>query len=71
MAIAHAAATPKTRLSGTAIAAASEREPDRGERIGLGDRREVDADALPERLDEDEGKRHEQEQREEQQRDGR
>ena len=46
LAIAHAAATPNTRFSGTAIAGGDQRELDRRQRVGLGDRGEVDADAL-------------------------
>ena len=36
LAMAQAAATPKTTFSGTAIAGDQQRQPDRGERVGLG-----------------------------------
>ncbi len=46
-----------------------QRQPDRVQRIRLGDRREIDAEPLLQRLVEHERQRHEQEQREERQRD--
>ena len=51
-AISQAAATPNTRFSGTQIAAVSSVSRIAAQRLGLGDRLDVAAEALAERLDE-------------------
>ena len=70
LAIAQAAATPKTRFSGTAIAAANQRQLDRRQRVGLGERVRVGLPALAQRLGEHRHQRQQQEEREECQREG-
>ena len=63
LAIAQAAATPNTRFSGTAIAAASSVSRIAASASGSTIAREIDAQPFFERLDEHRDQRHEQEQR--------
>jgi hypothetical protein len=63
LAIAQAAATPKTRLSGTAIAATSSVSRMAASASGSAIGREIGADAPAKRLDEDGDQRQHQEQR--------
>ena len=65
LAIAQAAARPKTRLSGTAIAATSSVSRIAASASGSPKRREIGAEPVAERLDEDDDQRQQQEEREE------
>ena len=49
-AIAQAAATPNSVFNGTTIAAVSQREPDRGDRVGRAQRFEIDVEPARERV---------------------
>ena len=55
--IAQAAARPKAVLTGTAISAVSDRQPDGVARVWMLERRRKDADARRERLGEDDKQR--------------
>ena len=68
LAIAQAAATPNTRLAGTAIAATISVKLDRGDRVRIGERGEIGADAAAQRLGKDDDEREQQKQAEEDQR---
>ena len=65
MATHHAAATPKTRLSGTAMAATSSVSRIAACELRIGEGREVVVDALAEGLDEDEDQRQDEHQQHE------
>ena len=65
LAIAQEAASPNTRLAGTAMAATSSVSLMAADSIGLGDRGEIGAEPRAQRLDEHRGERQEQEHDEE------